>query len=157
VKCLYKAVPDDTSVVTPKVTRYYNNQQGVQIDKCSLYPGIIGCPADGDDLTIYNEPFADVITGRIYNELGCIGTDNTSTVVNTFMRLALGIMGGIVILRIIQGAITMQQGSPESVEEGREIIVAALVGLLVLIFSAAILNFLGINILGIKDFQPFGK
>jgi hypothetical protein len=65
-------------------------------------------------------------------------------------------MGGVVILRIIQGALTMQKGDPEGFQEGREVITSALIGLLLLIFSAAVLNFLGINILGM-DVATFGS
>jgi len=112
-------------------------------------------------LTKDTEPFYKLIPGRVYNDLGgCVNTADAAGVINTIVRLSLGIMGGLVILRIIQGAVTMQRGDPEGFQEGREIIVSALVGLLVLILSAAILNFLGINILQLNQdnsgFNQFG-
>jgi hypothetical protein len=110
------------------------------------------------DISDFNsEPFWKPIPGRIYTEVGgCVDTSNPSSIVNTFMRIALGIMGAVVILRIIQGALTLQKGDDESIEEGKDIIMSALIGLLVIILSTAILNFIGINILQIDGFTPFG-
>ncbi len=116
-----------------------------------------GTVNDGDPITPYNEPLAKPIAGRLYTDLGgCINASSTGSVVNTIVRVALGVMGGIVILRIIQGALTMQKGDPEGFQEGRDVITSALIGLLLLIFSAALLNFLGINILGL-DVTTFGS
>ncbi len=114
-------------------------------------------PQKGELITPYNEPLAIPIPGQLYTDLGgCINASSTGSVVNTIVRVALGVMGGIVILRIIQGALTMQKGDPEGFQEGREVITSALIGLLLLIFSAALLNFLGINILGL-DVATFGS
>jgi hypothetical protein len=111
----------------------------------------------GSVITPYNEPLATPISGRLYTDIGgCINASSTGSVVNTIVRVALGVMGGVVILRIIQGALTMQKGDPEGFQEGREVITSALIGLLLLIFSAAVLNFLGINILGM-DVATFGS
>jgi hypothetical protein len=114
-------------------------------------------PTETSPITPYNEPLATPISGRLYTDLGgCINASSTGSVVNTIVRVALGVMGGIVILRIIQGALTMQKGDPEGFQEGRDVITSALIGLLLLIFSAAMLNFLGINILGL-DVATFGS
>ncbi len=114
-------------------------------------------PNPKDPITPYNEPLAKPLSGRLYTDLGgCINASSTGSVVNTIVRVALGVMGGVVILRIIQGALTMQKGDPEGFQEGRDVITSALIGLLLLIFSAAMLNFLGINILGL-DVATFGS
>ncbi len=118
---------------------------------------ISSMPAAGGAITPDTEPLAIPIPGQLYTDLGgCINASSTGSVVNTIVRVALGVMGGIVILRIIQGALTMQKGDPEGFQEGREVITSALIGLLLLIFSAALLNFLGINILGL-DVATFGS
>jgi hypothetical protein len=64
-------------------------------------------------------------------------------------------MALLVVARIIQGAIMMQQvmeTDPEALQEGRDIITSALLALFLLIFSAALLNFIGINVLQIQGF-----
>jgi hypothetical protein len=149
VKCLY----GDSPVID--TTRHEKNGRDVPNGKCDDLEAN-PCPTNGDPVTVDNEPFAQPIAGRLWTEVGCVGADGPAGVVNTLIRIALGLMGGIVIFRIIQGATTMQQGSPEAYEEGRSIITSAILGLLVLIFSAAILNFLGVNILNLQGFQTFG-
>jgi len=109
-------------------------------------------------LNMENEPYGKPISGMIFSDVGCLNTNSTSSIVNSFVRLALGVMGGLVILRIIQGALIMQQADPESFQEGKDIITSALIAMFVLIFSAVLLNFIGINILqlGNKGFPTFG-
>lgn len=137
-----------------------NAQENQPVNRCLLYGfnDDPSCPAysDGNPVTPDTEPFADAIPGALYTEFGCIGTSDLTIIVNTVIRIALGLMGGLVVLRIIQGALTMQGGSPEAYEEGRSVIISALVGLLVLVFSAAILNFLGVNVLNLQNFPRFG-
>jgi hypothetical protein len=128
-----------------------DNYRSVPYDTSSLTIPRLNSSGDGPPITPNTEPFATPQSGYIFNELGCINTSDPAATINTFVRIALGLMGGIVVFRIIQGALTMQAGDPESFEEGRDIITSALVGLLVLIFSASIMNFLGINILGFEE------
>jgi hypothetical protein len=45
------------------------------------------------------------------------------------------------------------QGKPESIQEGRDQIIAAIVGLAFLIFSLVFLEVIGVNLLRIPDFR----
>ena len=48
------------------------------------------------------------------------------------------------------------QGSPERMKAGQELLTSAIAGLILLIFSVFILNFIGVDILGLGNFG-FGK
>lgn len=66
------------------------------------------------------------------------------------LDIALGLAGGIVLILMVLGAIQIlaSSGDPKKSAAGRERIIAALAGLLFLIFAVLILNFIGVNILG---------
>lgn len=107
-----------------------------------------------------NEYFAVPLQGRFYNDLSCVNASTPNSIVNTILRCALAIMALLVVIRIMQGVLYMQQTSgfdPERVQEGRDIIISALVAMLVLILSGVLLNFLGVNILNLggQGFAPF--
>jgi len=110
---------------------------------------------DGNNVYPDLEPLAKPIQGRFFGDFGCTNTNGVSQVANTVLRFALGLMSGICVIRIIQGSLQMQAGDPEAISEGRSIIIAALVGLLTLIFSGVILNFIGFNLLGLDSNSGF--
>jgi hypothetical protein len=67
------------------------------------------------------------------------------------VQIAIGIAGGLAFLLMVFGAyrLIFAAGNPESIQQGREIIAAAVIGLLVVIFSVFILRLVGISILGL--------
>ncbi len=78
---------------------------------------------------------------------------NFQELVNTkILPAAIGMAGGIALILMVIGSIRMlmSQGDQQKLNGGREMFVAALAGLLFLIFSTLILRFIGINIIGIK-------
>lgn len=85
--------------------------------------------------------------------LGDFGTDVSSIIKNLF-SVVLGLAGGIaVIIIIISGfKLISSQGNPEKIQAAREQLVAAIVGLLFIIFSVFILQIIGVDILNIPGF-----
>jgi hypothetical protein len=85
--------------------------------------------------------------------LGDIPTDATAFA-SRVLGIGIGIAGGIALILMVYGSIRVltSSGDPKRVGEGREIIVAAVTGLLFLIFSVLILRFIGAQIL---PFDPF--
>lgn len=75
----------------------------------------------------------------------------TSAAVVTILNFAIGMAGGVAFLLMIFGSyrLIFAGGNPESIQRGGEVITAAIIGLLVIVFSVLILRFLGIAILGI--------
>jgi len=71
--------------------------------------------------------------------------------VGKVLSIAVGLAGGIAFILMVIGAIRVltSAGNPQSVNAGRDMIVAALAGLLFLIFSVLILQFIGIHIVSL--------
>ena len=76
---------------------------------------------------------------------GDIPTDITKFA-GKVLSIALGIAGGIALILLVYGSIRVltSTGNPQNVAAGRDIIVAAIAGLLFLIFSVLILRALGL-------------
>lgn len=86
-----------------------------------------------------------------------IGPINTLIwqLVQSVFGILLSLSGGVAILLIIAAGYQMivSQGNPEKVKESRERLTAAIVGLLFIIFSVAILQFIGVHLLQIPGFH----
>lgn len=69
--------------------------------------------------------------------------------------IILGFSGGIALLLIIFSGyqMMMSQGNPEKIQGARETLTSAIVGLLFIIFSLVILEFIGLDILHIPGFR----
>ncbi|OGD84947.1 hypothetical protein A2165_02030 [Candidatus Curtissbacteria bacterium RBG_13_40_7] len=87
--------------------------------------------------------------GRITAEIGPFASK--------ILAIAVGLAGGIALILMVIGAIRVltSSGDQQKLNAGREMIVAALAGLLFLIFSVVIMRFIGLNILDIC-FGPLG-
>ncbi|MBI3341606.1 hypothetical protein HY024_00625 [Candidatus Curtissbacteria bacterium] len=70
------------------------------------------------------------------------------------LSISLGLAGGIALIFMVYGSIKIliSSGDPKKVGEGREVIVAAVTGLLFLIFSVLILKYIGLTILPTNPF-----
>jgi hypothetical protein len=68
-----------------------------------------------------------------------------------FAAIAIGIAGGVAFLLMIYGSfrLVFSNGDVEAVQQGRQVIVAAVTGLIVVIFSVFLLHLIGISILGL--------
>ena len=83
---------------------------------------------------------------------------NISTDIGKFaqkiLSIGVGIAGGIALIIMVIGSIRVltSGGDPKNVAGGREMIIAAVAGLLFLIFSVLILQFIGFDILRIPNF-----
>jgi hypothetical protein len=89
----------------------------------------------------------------IWTAIGCISTD-PEQVIALVVKVGLGLGGGIILISILIGAfkLSTSQGDPNKVKEAKEIITSAIIGLLFLIFSVTILQFIGVSILHIPGF-----
>lgn len=89
----------------------------------------------------------------LWTAIGCIPTQ-AGGIIKTLIQISLGIGGGITLLLILAGAfkLSVSQGDPKAVEEAREQITSAVIGLLFIIFSITILRFIGIQVLQVPGF-----
>lgn len=90
----------------------------------------------------------------IWTAIGCIPTDSTDGIVGELMSIGLSIAGGIALLMILAAAFLFatSEGEPKRTGEAKEILTSAIVGLIFIIFSVTILEFIGVNILQIPGF-----
>lgn len=86
--------------------------------------------------------------------LGCISVGSGNELVNTILRLALGVGGGLALVLILYGTfiVTTSAGIPDKLKAGGEIITSAIIGLIFILLSIFLVNLIGINILGIPGF-----
>jgi hypothetical protein len=108
-------------------------------------------PIEDDDARGYCEGCETA--GGVWTALGCLHWD-PQTFVTDFLKLALGVAGGIALLLMVYGSflISVSAGDPKKSEEGKEIITGTIAGLLFIIFSVFLLKLIGVNILNIPGF-----
>jgi hypothetical protein len=92
-------------------------------------------------------------SGGVWTGLGCLPTD-PETFVASWLRFSIGLAAGVAFLRMVYGAfkITVASGNPEGVQDGKDTIASSIYGLLFIIFSAVVLNLIGVEILAIPGF-----
>lgn len=90
----------------------------------------------------------------IETALGCIPTSDTNALVGWFLKWTLGIAGGIAFILIVFAAfqIMTSAGSPEKIQGGKELLNAAISGLILIIFSLFLLKLIGVDILALPGF-----
>ncbi len=98
--------------------------------------------------------YANGTCASVDTAFGPIQTTVAGFVKSTF-GILLGLSGGVAILLVIAAGYQMitSQGNPEKVKEARERLTAAIVGLIFIIFSVVILQFIGVDILQIPGFR----
>ncbi len=89
----------------------------------------------------------------VWTAVGCIPS-NPESVIKTIITIGLAAGGGIVLIMILVGSfmLSVSQGDPNKTKEAKEIITSAIIGLLFVIFSVTILQFIGVSILHIPGF-----
>ena len=90
----------------------------------------------------------------VHTALGCLPFDVSGLTVEILQKL-VPILGAVALLLMIYGSflITTSAGNPDKAKTGREVITAAISGLIFTIFSLFLLRFIGIDILHIPGLQ----
>lgn len=86
----------------------------------------------------------------IKTAIGCVPTDPSMLIAGT-IRYISGFAGGIALLMMVFGSLRMltSAGNADSLKNGREQFVSAIVGLLFVLFSVLLLQIIGVDILGL--------
>lgn len=89
----------------------------------------------------------------IWTAIGCIPTE-AEGIVATFIKVGLSIGGGVTLLLILAGSfqLSISQGDPKKTTEAREQITSAVIGLIFIILSVTILQFIGVTLFKIPGF-----
>lgn len=106
-----------------------------------------GKGADADDPLAF---IKGIENPAINTALGCIATDPVGFT-RDYLTISIGIGGALALLLLLYAFFIMatSQGDPTKVQGGKQIISSVVQGLLVIILSVVLLNFLGINVLGL--------
>lgn len=87
----------------------------------------------------------------INTAIGCIPVNDTNAFAGWFLGWAIGVSGGLALLLIVFSGfqIMTAAGDPQKLQEGRELLTAAVSGLILIIFSIFLLRLIGVKILAI--------
>lgn len=98
--------------------------------------------------------FCDPKKNQLETAVGCIPLNDVNQFTKWFLGWAIGIAGGIAFLLIVFSGfqIMTASGNPERLQNGRELLTAAISGLILIIFSVFLLKLIGIDILKIPGF-----
>ena len=90
----------------------------------------------------------------INTAIGCIPVESQQVFIGFLLRWGAGIAGGIAFILIVAAGImiTTSAGDPKKVQAGKELLTAAISGLVLLIFGVFVLEFIGVKILNIPGF-----
>lgn len=129
-----------------------------------LYPSLTNSPAESlDTLKVddNNQPIAPA-KGRWYTGLGCINTNLASfqeqgaagSVIQTLLNIIFGVAGSVAFLYIIYGSflVLTSQADPEKLNQGKKVLMGAIVGLIFCLGSVFLVNLIGSGILKIPGF-----
>lgn len=99
----------------------------------------------GTSFTTPGSGFNPCQGGTCQTALGPISTDITQFA-GKFLFIAIGLAGGIALILLVYGSVRVltSSGNQQSLAAGRDVIIAAIAGLLFLIFSVLILRALGL-------------
>ena len=88
---------------------------------------------------------------EVYSAIGCIPVGDENSFGIFLINWGLGIGGGIAFLLIVYAGfiIITSSGNPQRLQSGKELLMAAMSGVLLLIFAVFILRLFGRDILGI--------
>lgn len=130
--------------------------------KC-LYPEASDDPSSMDTLRINPETNTPPTPqpGKQYTFFGCLGGGSSFTqesgvgsVVQSLLNVIFGISGGIAFLYLIYGAfvIATSQADPERLNYGKRAVSGAIIGLVFVLGSVFLVNFIASGILKIPNF-----
>ena len=133
--------------------------------RACLYPQANSNPETGDTLKI--DPEANIpptpALGRWYTFLGCFNTNLGSfeqqgaagSVVNTLLKIIFSFVGGASLISLLYGAFILltSQNNPEKINQGKRIVIGAIVGLIFAIFAVFLIGFIGEKVLKLPGFN----
>lgn len=93
--------------------------------------------------------------GGAWTALGCFGGETPNDFIASFIRLGTGLGGGVAFLLILVSGFQRitSAGNPEKLHEAKDLMTAAISGLLLIIFSIFLLRLVGVDILQLPGFS----
>ena len=93
-------------------------------------------------------------SGKIATAIGCIPITSTGQFTKFFLGWGMGITGGIALILIVVAGfqIITSGGNPQKLNAGKELLTAAVMGIVLLLFGMYLLRLIGVDILNIPEF-----
>lgn len=158
--CGQADVNEDNTVNTQDVLLVVNHIGETNPGQIQIYDVDVDGDVDIDDINYVSNCVGVTINigrnpcegGVCETALGPISTNITQFAAK-FLTIAIGLAGGIALILLVYGSVRVltSAGNQQSLAAGRDVIIAAIAGLLFLIFSILILRALGL-VIGL----PFG-
>ena len=122
---------------------------------CYVGDIIYDCYCCRSAVIIEERPALDPMCGQgINTAIGCIPLGDINSLIAFFLGWGIGIGGGISFLLILYAGfqITTSAGDPQKLQAGKELLTAAIAGIIMLIFSIFLLELIGVRILRLPGF-----
>ena len=89
-----------------------------------------------------------------WSGIGCVPLDMQHFITDYIFRIGISFAGMFALICIIYSSIRIQisRGNPETIQNARERLTSCIIGLILIIFSVFILQFIGVKIFGIPGF-----
>jgi hypothetical protein len=144
----YRAVIQGCESITDSFTSHIPDPLPIPQSALDEYNACAAC-INGTAISTSTGVTPTARAGFVYTSFtGCLDVSRDGIITRIF-QIGIGLIGGAMVVRIIQAAFMMQTDNPEKIREAREIIGSAIIALLVLVGAITILRFLGINVLNV--------
>jgi hypothetical protein len=147
-------VGDPCSV--PECLIYYPNcKESVPPEQLEICSNVVDNPQT-DTMNEKADCLACAEKGNyIYTALGCLPTDPALFIKDYLYEIGLGIAGVLAFILMLFGSFTVMtsQGDPQKITKGKEIIVSAIAGIILIIFSLFIVRIIAGDVLKIPGFS----
>lgn len=106
--------------------------------------------AQGQALDLCNTCYA---AKGIWTAVGCIDQDPKG-MITKLVNIGIGVLGGIFLLRVLAAGftLTISQGDVKKTSEAKEMLTESVIGVLFILFSVTMLQFIGAGVLKIPGF-----
>lgn len=117
-----------------------------QIQDSTAYQACVDCATGGAGGSTQDP-------GGVWTAIGCIDR-NPEAIIVVLITIGLSMGGGVALLMILIAGfiLSTSQGDPKRTGEAKEMVTAAVIGLIFVIFSVTILQFIGVTVLQIPGF-----
>lgn len=137
----YVAEPRSGACIPTTVNPYKVTQSGSNKSVCEQIGNPANCSSCMDG-------------GGVWTAIGCLDV-SSGGFAKTLFGIGIGVGSMIAFILILFGALQMMTsaGNPEKLHAGKELVTAAITGLLFILFSVFLLRIIGVNIIGIPGFS----
>ncbi len=141
---------------------FCGNLPGTKPIECATSPDISCCDTQEDCNSalsnaggLYNSPLCVNNNLGVNTAIGCLMAGDPKQLVSQLLGWGVGVGGGIAFLMIVLAGFQMATagGDPKRVQAARELLMSALSGLILIVLSVVLLNFIGVKILNLPGFS----